>query len=335
MRNNGTDMSATDPLVAQKAYSTDLRYHERMARVIEGRGRILIMLAIVCLALAATRATDLMFFHGRYFNDLAADSAAIVRGHGPAPDQYRLLPHLLAASIAPLIGARAAWCLITFGGLSVFLVLLAFIAWPSRLIAEKAILCALMAFLYPLSMFAGPRFDTSLYLALMMGGLCLWNRPAAYLALVAVFSLARADYALILALFVLVQAIEQKRPAPVYLAAVSLPIAAQCALWVIFADAPPFVTDIPEWQANLRGEAMGMPGFWYALGVGLLVWTVAPRWKRPAGNWPFALAKLSAIGVFVLMMLVAARFSEGRLWLPLMPLVYGLFCGPALMGRTK
>lgn len=320
-------MSAADLLVAQKAYSTDLRYHERMARVVEGRGRILIMLALVCLALAASRAADLAFP-----DLLLSNSVDVVLGRGAAPDQYRYLPHLLMVGLAQVLPFKAAIEVFVFGFLLAFLWMAMFVAWQGRPSIERAACCVFVAMLYPLSMFAGPRFDTALQLAFMLGGLCLWNRPPLYLLLIAVFSLARADYALILALFVLVQAYEAKRlPSAIYGFACCIPLAVQAVMWATFHDAT-YYTTVFQIAGNMTGDVLRMPGFLYTLGVSALV----AAYVRPALRLDrYAIAKLAVLALYILMILLVARAREWRLWLPLLPLVYGLFCGPAMIGRTK
>lgn len=290
------------------------------------RSRLPVAVGLACLAFGAARAVDLAAY-----GFLLSDSLDVLAGKAAAPDQYRYLPHLLMVGLAKAVGFRAALEVVIFVPLFTFLCLLMFVAWQDRPAIKRAAGCVFVALIYPLSMYAGARFDTALVLAFMLAGLCLWNRPALYLALIAIFSLCRADYALILALFVLVQAHEAGRPIAPYVAASATPVVAQAAFWLIFPSAS-YYTEVMQLGANLRGDVLGIPGFLYTLGV--LVLVAAFVWK-PLRVDRYAAAKLAVLLLYVLMILVCARAREWRLWLPLMPLAYGILCGPAVRKRIR
>jgi hypothetical protein len=291
-------------------------------------------IAVVFLAFAATRATDLMFYDPGLV-DWAGPKGSfdIVRGHGIAPEQYRYLSHLLVTLLAQVAGFKLAVNALTFVFLAAFFFIMLFVAWPERPPYEKAAICAFVALLYPISMFFGPRFDTALFLTLMMLGLCLWDRPLPYLLLIAVFSVARADYALVLALFVLADVLEnRKRPIAVYLAAVLVPLGVQILFWIIFASSS-YYTKILMLHENLSGEFLKTPGFWYSLGVAALFAWLTPNQERGGSArrraTMFTAAKLGTLGLYLLAILVVGRLREWRLLLPALPLLLVLLWGPA------
>ncbi len=188
-----------------------------------------------------------------------------------------------------------------------------------------------MALIYPLSMFAGPRFDTGLSIALVLAGLCAWRKPLIYLPVVLVLALTRADYALILALFVLVQSERSEYSMPLlYILAPSIPLVVQMALWWIFPNAT-YVTAIVQIADNLGGDVLKIPGLWYTLGIGAMVVAYARPHLRIDRH---ALAKIGVLLLYVAMILVVARAREWRLWLPILPLVYALWFGPAIRGNS-
>ncbi len=291
-------------------------------------------IAIVFLAFAATRATDLIFYDPGLV-DWAGPKGSfdIVRGRGVAPEQYRYLSHLLVTLLAQAGGFKLAVNALTFVFLAAFFFMMLFVAWPERPAYEKAAICAFVALLYPLSMLFGPRFDTALFLALMMLGLCLWDRPLPYFLLIAVFSVARADYALVLALFVLADVLEhRKKGIAVYIAAVLVPLGTQILFWIIFAGST-YYTKILMLHENLSGEVLKTPGFWYTLGVAaLLAWLAPNKGRGSPGRQratTFAAAKLGTLGLYLLAILVVGRLREWRLLLPALPLLLVFLLGPA------
>ena len=305
------------------------------------RQRILGSVGIVFLAFAATRATDLLFYDPGLADWAGPQgSVDIVRGRGVAPEQYRYLSHLLVALIGHAGGFKLAVNALAFLSLATFFFIVLFVAWPERPACEKAAICAFVALLYPLSMLFGARFDTGLFLAWMMLGLCFWDRPLPYLLVIVVFSVARADYALVLALFVLADILEHRKKAiAVYFAAVLVPLAVQILFWIIFAGSA-YYTKIVTLPENLRGEFLKAPGFWYTLGAAALLSCVAPREHgAPAGQRArvFAMAKLATLGFYLLAILVVGRLREWRLLLPALPLLLVFLLGPArqMIGAEK
>jgi hypothetical protein len=305
------------------------------------RQRILGSIGIVCLAFAATRATDLLFYEPG-LTDWAGPQGSfdIVRGRGVAPEQYRYLSHLLVALIAHAGGFKLAVNALAFLSLVAFFFIVLFVAWPERPAREKAAICAFVALLYPLSMLFGARFDTGLFLAFMMLGLCLWDRPLSYLLVIVAFSVARADYALMLALFVLTDILERrKKGLAIYVAAGLVPLAVQILFWNIFAGSA-YYTKIATLSENLHGEFLKTPGFWYTLGAAALISCVAlnKEHRAPAGQRAkmFAMARLAMLGFYLLAILVVGRLREWRLLLPVLPLLLVFLWGPArqMIGAT-
>jgi len=144
---------------------------------------------------------------------------------------------------------------------------------------------------------------------------------------------ARADYALVLALFILADILEHRKKATaVYFAAVLVPLAVQILFWIIFAGSAYYakIVTLPE---NLRGEFLKSPGFWYTLGTAALLVYVAPSKAQgdPAGQRTrmFAVAKLGTLGLYLLAILVVGRLREWRLLLPALPLLLVFLLGPA------
>lgn len=298
------------------------------------RSRVLGGIGITLLAFAATRATDLMF----YDSGLIAwagpkGSFDIVRGLGVAPEQYRYLSHFLVTLLAHAGSFRLAVNALAFLSLAAFFFIVLFVAWPERPAYEKAAICALIAFLYPLSMFFGPRFDTSLFLALMMLGLCLWDRPLPYFLLIVVLSVARADYALVLALFVLADIVERRKPAvATYLAALLVPLGVQILFWILFADNA-YYTKVLTLRENLAGEVLKPPGLWYTLGVATLLLSLTPIQRSDGSPERRAMmskaAKLATLCLYLLAIVLVGRLREWRLLLPALPLLLVLLWGPA------
>lgn len=300
-----------------------------------GWNRIIGGAGLVCLAFAATRTTHLIFDSAliNWPGPMGSGSFDIVHGRGVAPEQYHYLPHLLAAFLAQMVGFRIAVNALAVLSLSAFFLVVMYVAWPGRSASEKAALCAFVAFFYPISMFFGPRFDTSLFLALMMIGLWLSDRPSSYLLLIVLFSIARADYALILALFVLVDAFERRRKdIAIYVAAVLVPLGVQILFWIIFASSA-YYTKVLTIKENLSGEVLKSPGLWYAVGLAALFFYLAPVKRR---DTPIdkrtklaRTAKLATLCLYVLCIIAVGRLQEWRLLLPALPLVLALVWGPA------
>ncbi len=108
-----------------------------------------------------------------------------------------------------------------------------------------------------------------------------------------------------------------------------IPLAVQGALWSIFPNAT-YVTSIVQLADNLTGDVLKVPGLWYTLGAGAFVAAYA-RPKLRVDR--YALAKIGVLLLYVAMILVVARAREWRLWLPILPLVYALWFGPAVRGN--
>lgn len=298
-------------------------------------GRIIGGVGVVCLAFAATRATHLIFESTliNWPGPMGSGSFDIVHGRGVAPEQYHYLPHLLAVLLAKVVGFKIAVNALAFLSLSAFFFVVLYVAWPGRSAYEKVAVCAFVAFFYPISMFFGARFDTSLFLFLMMIGLWLADRPFPYLLLIAAFSAARADYALILALFVLADAFEcRRKDIAIYVAAVLVPLGVQILFWIIFASSA-YYTKVLTFEENFSGEVLKSPGLWYAIGLAALLFYLAPAKRRDEATEKRTrvarTAKLATLCLYVLCIVAVGRLRELRLLLPALPLVLVLVWGPA------
>src|SRR5471032_3279221 len=106
------------------AIDASLRTKSRTRNIFAGAGAVF-------LALAATRATDLMFYDPGLINWAGPQgSFDIVRGRGIAPEQYRYLSHLLVVLLAHMGGFRVAVNVLTFASLAAFFSIVLFAAWP-------------------------------------------------------------------------------------------------------------------------------------------------------------------------------------------------------------
>jgi hypothetical protein len=291
--------------------------------------------AILFLAIAATRAGDVLFAVPGAGEATSQSSIDVVLGRGTAPDQYRYLPHLIVAGLSQVMSYKHAISCFTFFFLSIFLLLTNFAAWPQRQSWERAALCIVFALLYPLSMPFGPRFDTALYLALMILGLCFWERSLFYLLLIVIFATARADYALFLAVFILLDALEHGRKLGVYIVAIAVPIVVQLVFQFWLFSGSKYYTSAFTLSHNLSVEIFQAPGFWYTIGIlGFIAChrvCVSPQ--RPGVQSARAtniyIAKWLTLACYILLCLFVARMREWRLMLPMLLLLPSLAFGPA------
>ena len=289
--------------------------------------------AVLCLAFGAARASILLAYP-ELIQDGPAGTIAIVKGHGLAPDQYRYLPHLLLWSFLSVLTYKQAITVFVFGWLAVSLAIIKFLAWPSRPPVEKTLVCIFIALIYPLSMPFGARFDTSIQLALVISGLYFWDRPFSYFLIILLCAVTRADYAFALALIVLLDAIQEGRKLPVYVAAVAAPLVVQTAMATHFSGNA-YYANVITLPANLSGEIFQAPGFWFCAAIVAFIAVERPTSSIMSGQRQGTLVlKWGVLLLYLASVVAIGRLREWRLMLPILPLVLNIYFGPA-NGRNK
>jgi len=250
----------------------------------------------------------------------------ILAGTGPAPDQYRLLQNHLIGLLYRVMhhDLYRSVFLFTAASLASTIYLLLQKAYPDISRNTKQSLSIVLALMYPVVMYNGPRGDTAFILLLALGLAIAIDRSArlVFVSLLTLMAFTRADLALFAALFALLW-----KPAWFssvrWVFVVALPLTIQGALqFIVFPEAS-YYCDVVMFKENLRIERVSATPAFILIAALLCLFNRRVidfcRWLNALGLRGKLLILLFFGYGFVIFVIAVA--TEIRLFLPLAPFV--------------
>ena len=246
----------------------------------------------------------------------------ILQGMGPAPDQYRLLQnHLMGLLFRSMdlyhtVFHFTAWTLTA----AIFLFLNAgYAEIPEHL---KRYGVAILALLYPVLMYNGPRGDSAFILLLSLGLVLAIEIKLLklFFPMLIMMAFTRADIALFAAAFALLWDRNCMRPAG-WVAVFLIPLAIQATLqFIVFPNASYYSKVIMVTENTKLMTMAATPGLLFVAATLLLVGRSVPAFFR----WLFSSGYRGKFFIllffgYVTSLATVAIVAETRLFLPLLP----------------